>query len=142
MTIIRWRSRPDLEKSFGPYYENEFGYRAHNTELPATNIKKSGDRYEINMAVPGLKKDDFQIHLENNILSISYNPKEEGKEKDNNHKYLRREFAPESFKRQFTLPETTHTDNISARYENGILQVFVPFEDPEKAKVMKSITVN
>jgi HSP20 family protein len=142
MTILKWSSRPDFERFFGPYYESEFGSKQMRTNRPATNIKKNEDQYEITMAVPGLQKDDFSISLDKNILTVSYEKKEENNDQVNSVNYLRREFRNESFSRKFSIPESTHIDNISARYENGILSLTIPVENPEKNKITKSIEVN
>ncbi|GIV28021.1 MAG: heat-shock protein Hsp20 [Bacteroidia bacterium] len=94
--------------------------------LPSVNIKEADADYKIEMAVPGLKKDDFKIKLENNVLSISSEKKEEKEEKDKDGKYTRREYNYQSFCRTFTLPENTNADGIQADYKDGILKVVVP----------------
>jgi HSP20 family protein len=142
MTILKFRTRPDYERFFGPYYESEFPMNHSKSRIPATNIKKAEDNYEINMAAPGLKKTDFKISLEKNVLTISYEAIEENNENESLFNYLKREFRVEGFSRSFVLPESTQTEDISAKYENGILIVTVPFEIPEKNKIFKSIQVN
>ncbi len=99
----------------------EFG-----STLPSVNIKEADADYKIEMAVPGLNKEDFKIKLDNNVLSISSEKKEEKEEKDKDGKYTRREYNYQSFCRSFTLPENTNAEGIQADYKDGILKVVVP----------------
>ncbi len=92
--------------------------------MPASNIKESDDNYTIELAVPGLEKGDFKIKLENQLLTISSEKKDE--KNNESEKYTRKEFQYSSFKRSWNLPETVNTDAISASYNNGILSVVLP----------------
>ncbi len=106
------------------------GLENDKSNVPAVNIKENEKDYELELAVPGRKKEDFQIEINENVLTISTESKtEENVEKDN---YTRREFAYSSFKRAFTLPETIDEDNIEANYDNGILK----FTLPKKAEAL------
>ncbi len=144
MTIIRWKMRPGMERFSGRDYETttETSLPANCGCLPETNIRKHKDHYLIDIAAPGRKKEDFNISLEDNILTLSYEKQEKENGENETTHFLRREFKHESFSRHFTLPETTDKEKISARYENGILTVNIPFEDPEKDKLTKRIHVN
>lgn len=144
MTIIRWRTQPNLERFINEAFNNRMddNFNENCGCQPDTNIMKSKDSYMIEMAVPGLQKSDFNIKAEENVLSITYEPAEEENEETSNITWLRREYKQEAFSRHFTLPETCDADKISAKYENGILKVFIPFEDPEKTKITKAISVN
>lgn len=108
--------------------------------LPKTNIKETADAYFVEMAVPGMKKDDFEIHLENQMLSISAETKEEKQE--NNENYTRREFGYSSFKRTFTLPEHIEESKIKANYNEGILSVELPKKEEAKPKPPKTIEIS
>ncbi|OIQ21204.1 Hsp20/alpha crystallin family protein [Lacinutrix sp. MedPE-SW] len=108
--------------------------------LPKVNIKETADSYIVEMAVPGLKKSDFHIDLENQILSISTEVKEENEKKEEN--YTRREFGYSSFKRTFSLPETVDEDKIKARYNEGILNIHLPKKEEAKQKPAKTITIS
>ncbi len=106
------------------------GLENDKSNVPAVNIKENEKDFELELAVPGRKKEDFRIEINENLLTISTESKtEENVEKDN---YTRREFAYSSFKRAFTLPETIDEENIKANYENGILK----FTLPKKAEAL------
>lgn len=144
MTIIRWNMRPDMEKYIGrPLRTTPSGNDTANGKfLPQTNIRRNGDHYRIDMAAPGRNKEEFSIKLEEDLLSISYKKKEAEIPTEENGKYLRKEFDTTPFTRHFTLPETTDKEKISAKYENGILSVNIPFEEPDQTKISKTINVN
>lgn len=108
--------------------------------LPKVNIKETADSYVVDMAVPGLKKSDFKIDLENQVLSISTESKDENEYQDEN--YTRREFGYSSFKRTFTLPETVNEDKIDARYKDGILSIFLPKKEEAKQKPARTIKIS
>ncbi|WP_418602724.1 Hsp20/alpha crystallin family protein [Hwangdonia sp.] len=108
--------------------------------LPKVNIKETADDFTVEMAVPGLKKSDFQIDLENQVLSISTETKEESEHKDEN--FTRREFGYSSFKRTFTLPESVDEDKIDARYKDGILSILLPKKEEAKQKPPRTIKIS
>lgn len=108
--------------------------------LPKVNIKETADAFMVEMAVPGLKKSDFKIDLENQELSISTEVKEEKEQKEEN--YTRREFGYSSFKRTFTLPESVNEDQIKANYNDGILSVLLPKKEEAKQKPPRSIKIS
>lgn len=89
--------------------------------VPAVNIVDEDSKYEIELAAPGMRKDDFKLHVENGILTISAERKEEKEHKEKN--YTRQEYKYRSFSRSFTLPENAKEDNIKARYEDGMLKL-------------------
>ncbi|UMB60748.1 Hsp20/alpha crystallin family protein [Lutibacter sp. A80] len=108
--------------------------------LPKVNIKDTADSYIIEMAVPSLKKSDFRIDLNNDVLAISTKVKEESKQK--NEKYTRREFNYSSFKRTFNLPESVNNKKINANYQEGILSVFLPKKEEAKRKLERTIKIS
>lgn len=108
--------------------------------LPAVNIKENSDEFLLEIAVPGMKKSDFNIDVENKTLSISSETKDEQEHKKIN--YTRREFGYSSFKRTFTLPATVDSNRISAQYEEGILTVNLPKKEEAKEKPAKRISVS
>lgn len=108
--------------------------------LPKVNIKETADAFIVEMAVPGLKKSDFQIDLDNQVLSISTETKKESEQKDEN--YTRREFGYSSFKRTFNLPETVNEEKIHANYENGILTILLPKKEEAKQKPARTIKIS
>jgi HSP20 family protein len=89
--------------------------------MPAINIKETEQHFEVEVAAPGMKKDDFKVTLDNGMLSIAAQREASKEEKDAN--YSRREFNYSSFQRMFTLPENVDENSIAAKYENGLLKL-------------------
>jgi HSP20 family protein len=111
-----------------------------NTTLPAVNIKEDNDGYEVEMSVPGFDKNDFNIEVNNSLLTISSDKKIE-KETNEGQQFTRREFSYQSFSRSFTLPETADGENVSATYENGLLKISIPKKEEAKPKPVKQIEI-
>ncbi|HEU4904229.1 MAG TPA: Hsp20/alpha crystallin family protein [Flavisolibacter sp.] len=108
--------------------------------VPAVNIKENSDNYTVSLAAPGLKKEDFKIDVEGNMLTIS-SEKEETKE-TKEETFSRREYSYNSFSRSFTLPEDVKLEAIDAHYQNGELMIVLPRkEEAKKANVTKKIEV-
>jgi HSP20 family protein len=105
------------------------------------NIKESTDEFEVELAAPGLDKKDFNIELNNDMLTISSEKKIENEIKEG-QQFARREFSYQSFSRSFTLPNTVDNDKIRAKYENGILRVSIPKKDEAKPKPVKQIDIS
>jgi HSP20 family protein len=112
-----------------------------NTTIPAVNIKENENEFEVDMAAPGMEKDDFRLELNNNVLTIS-SEKQSELHSDKGKNVTRSEFSYQSFSRSFTLPAIVETDGITAKYENGILRVNIPKKEEAKPKPMKQITVS
>ncbi|MGC6430856.1 MAG: Hsp20/alpha crystallin family protein [Jejuia sp.] len=108
--------------------------------LPKVNIRETKDEYFVDIAVPGMKKSDFNIDLDNEELIISAEVKAE--EKNENKNYTRREFGYTSFKRTFTLPDTIDDSKIKANYENGILSITLPKREEAKPKPSRVIEIS
>lgn len=108
--------------------------------LPKVNIKETADAFMVEMAVPGLKKSDFHIDLDNQVLSISTETKEEKEHNEEN--YTRREFGYSSFKRTFNLPETVNDEEINASYKDGILNILLPKKEEAKQKPSRTIKIS
>ncbi len=119
---------------------NNSNYSGSNMTLPAVNIKENEDSYTIEVAAPGLTKEDFKVNLDRNRLVISSEKSEEKNESKD--KYTRREFSYQSFQRSFTLPEgTVDGDKISAKYLDGILQINLPKREEVKPKPARTIDI-
>ena len=113
---------------------------AYGASLPAVNIKEDVNNFELEVAVPGMKKNDFKIELENDVLVISAEKEENDEQSDVN--YSRREFSYSSFKRTFTLPENkVDGDKVNAKYEDGVLHVTLPKKEEAKPKPVRSIKI-
>lgn len=107
--------------------------------VPAVNVVEKNNEYEIELAAPGLDKKDFNITLENGVLTIACEKEEEKEEKDKS--YTRQEYSYTNFERSFTLPENVKTDKLDARYENGVLRLVLPKTVETKVKA-KEIPVH
>jgi HSP20 family protein len=108
--------------------------------IPAVNITENKDHFNVSLAVPGMKKDDFNIDIEGNMLTISCEKEEKKEEKDK--KYTRKEFNYSSFSRSFTLPEDVNKEKIEAHYEDGVLKMNLPKkEEAKKLMANKHIAV-
>jgi HSP20 family protein len=111
----------------------EFIGKSHmNKGFPSVNLKESDNSFEIEIAAPGLNKKDFNIEVDDGVLTISSESKEEKSEENIN--YSRKEFSFSSFSRSFNLPESVDADKIGAKYENGILMVDIPKKEEAKEK--------
>lgn len=108
--------------------------------LPKVNIKETADAFWVEMAVPGMKKSDFNIDLDNHVLSISTEIKEEDENKLED--YTRIEFGYSSFKRTFTLPESVDDGKIGASYKDGILSIHLPKREEAKQKPARTIKIS
>lgn len=131
MTLIK-RINPEIH-GFSHLIDELFKNGLHqinqggSTWIPATNIKESDKGYVLELALPGFKKDDFKVAVNNGMLSVSSEVKNENENKNEEEGYVRREFSYQSFTRQFTLPEEkVDTENIAAKYEDGVLRLSIP----------------
>lgn len=111
---------------------------------PAVNILETEQEFKIEVAAPGLKKEDFKVEVEDGILTISSEAKQEKEEKDKEGRYTRREFSYSSFKRSFTVDEeSVDTEKIEAKYDNGVLNIHVPKKNVQVVeKKAKTITIS
>lgn len=114
-------------------WENN-NFSATSTTLPSVNIKESDDKFEVELAAPGMDKNDFKVTLNDSLLTISSSKKDEKETVEDN--FTRREFSYQSFQRSFKLPNNVvDEENIKANYDNGLLHLVIPKK--EEAKVNK-----
>ncbi|MCF6295347.1 MAG: Hsp20/alpha crystallin family protein [Flavobacteriaceae bacterium] len=125
-----------LGRSFGTEFMSNFNT---GLTLPSVNVKDTANEFIVEMAVPGLNKSDFDINIDNNVLSIAAESEIENNTESEN--YTRREFGYSSFKRTFAIPDSVNTERISASYKEGILKVLLPKHDEAKKKPIKSIKI-
>lgn len=142
MTIARFPLFPSMLDRF---WDNQLmdrassNYSSTNTSLPAINIKESDDDFMIEVAAPGMKKEDFSINYDNGRLTIS-SDKQEEKE---NEIYNRREFSYQSFCRSFEVADNViDHQKIKAKYEDGILYISLPKREEIKPKPAKQISIS
>lgn len=120
------RSQNWLPGIFNDFFGNEWVEKT-NAASPAINIKESDSEYKVEVAAPGMTKDDFSIKIDaDNQLIVSMEKKEEHKDENKKEKYLRREFAYTQFQQIMILPDNVEKDKIEAKVENGVLQIDIP----------------
>lgn len=107
--------------------------------VPSVNIRENENDFRISLAAPGMKKNDFNIDIDGNIITISAEKEENKEEKDD--MYNRREYNYSSFSRSFNLPEEVMKDKIEAHYENGVLDIMIPKKAEAKGKLSRKIAI-
>ena len=115
------------------------GVDRSDSNVPAVNIKDNEKEFELELAVPGRKKEDFNVEVDKNILTISSETKTQDEVSEDN--YTRREFAFSSFKRVFTLPETINEGKIDASYKDGVLKLILPKKEEALPKPKRLIDI-
>ena len=135
MTLVKVNNRP-----FGNLFNellNEFpsAARSFGQEVfafPQTNIHETPDAYHLELNAPGRSKEDFKIQVEQGLLTISFDKKEETAQQSDDYKTIRREFEFKSFKRSFSVDEKIDVEGIQAKYENGVLKLLLPKKEESK----------
>jgi HSP20 family protein len=121
---------------------NNWNFAGSDSTLPAVNVKENDDEIMIEVAAPGLKKEDFKLDYDNGRLTISSEKEEKFEEKEG-EKITRREFSYRSFQRSFSVPETVvNVDKIAAKYSDGILKLTLPKREEVKPKPAKQIKIS
>jgi HSP20 family protein len=134
-------------RSFRPFYmpnifdEDLFaGLSNRSASMPAVNIKEDEKKYSLELAIPGINKNDLKIDMKEDVITISSEMKKESEE--NNDSYKRKEFSYSAFSRSFYVPENVNKEKIEASYKDGVLSVTLPKEDEEKSKISKTIEIS
>ena len=145
MTPMRkYNNQNWIPSIFNDFFDNDWMVKA-NATAPAINVIESDKDYKVEVAAPGMTKNDFNIHMsEDNELVISMEKKNETKEEDKeNKKYLRREFSYTQFQQALVLPDDVDKDKINANVSDGVLTIELPKRTPEeKAKVNRVIEIH
>lgn len=138
MTLVKFNSdkkknalMPGFNDVFDSIFNDHFFADRVITRVPAANISESTDHFHIELAAPGLKKEDFKLKLERNVLNISVEQNAENNEDQKS--YAKREFSYSSFVRSFTLPESADDNGIEAKYTDGVLAIDIPKREEAKA---------
>ena len=144
MTPVR-RTQNWLPSIFNDFFDNDWMIKA-NATAPAINVFETENEYKVELAAPGMTKEDFNVHIdEDNNLVISMEKKSESENKDENKKegrYLRREFSYSKFQQTMILPDDVDKEKISAHVENGVLIIELPkFTEEAKEKSKKVIDI-
>ncbi len=114
-------------------------HQPNTTGVPPVNIRETDASYELELSAPGKTKEDFNIEIDNDLLTISSEQKSESTSEDG--KFTRREFSYTSFRRSFTLPETVKDDSIQASYDAGILKISLPKREEALPKPKRMIDI-
>ena len=127
----------DFFKPWNEWFEG--GLSMRTVKVPAVNITEQKNEYLVSLAAPGLKKEDFKIDVDGNMLTISSAKEENKEEKDK--KFTRKEYSYSSFSRSFTLPEEINQAKIEAKYEDGVLKISLPRKEEVNKPAAKQIAV-
>ena len=128
------RSQNWLPSIFNDFFDNEWMVKA-NATAPAINVIETEKAYKVELAAPGMTKEDFNVRIdEENNLVISMEKKTENKEEKKDGRYLRREFSYSKFQQTMILPENVDKDHIAAQVENGVLNIELPKLSEEEVK--------
>ncbi|HKG06923.1 MAG TPA: Hsp20/alpha crystallin family protein [Pedobacter sp.] len=141
MTLVKFNPNGNVKKNglmpgindvFDSIFNDTFFSDRILSRVPAANISESKDHYHVELAAPGLKKEDFKLSLERDVLSISVEQSLENNSQERN--FNKREFSYSSFLRSFTLPESADENVIEARYDNGILHIDIAKREEAKTQ--------
>ena len=129
MDLAKWRNTdffPSLDRYLDPFFNSDDFWSSNlaRTNVPAVNVSETENAYELDLAAPGKSKEDFEITIENNTLSISSESESSSETEEKN--FTRKEFSYKSFKRSFRLPEDAKSEDIDAKYKDGVLHVVIP----------------
>ena len=141
MTPMMRRNAAWLPSVFNDLFDTDFMPKA-NATAPAINVKETDKAYTVELAAPGMTKQDFNVHIndEGNLI-IKMESKQEKKDEDKNTRYLRREFSYSKFEQTLILPDDVKKEDISAKVEHGVLTVELPKVVEEKVKVSRQIDI-
>ncbi|WP_158826339.1 Hsp20/alpha crystallin family protein [Mucilaginibacter lacusdianchii] len=138
MSLVKWNSEkknsglmPEFTDIFESFFNDSFVADRLITRVPAVNISETPEEYHVELAAPGLNKQDFKISTERNMLTVSVEQRTESTA--NNKKYNKREFSYSSFVRSFTLPESADDSRIEAIYDNGVLNISIAKKEEAKS---------
>jgi HSP20 family protein len=151
MSLVRKNSDtfPALSGFFDDLFNRDLfnwgttNFSSTNTTIPAVNIKETADSYEVEVAAPGMTKEDFKIELDGNTLSIHSERHQRNDNSGEDGRYTRQEFSYQSFRRTFVLPkDVVDEDRIMAKYENGLLKLEIPKREEAKKKGPRMINIS
>ncbi len=130
-----------MPEVFGDFFDNDFMARA-NATAPAINVKESDKEYTVEVAAPGMKKDDFNVSIDKDgNLRLHLESKQEKKDEDKKSHYLRREFSYSKFEQSLLLPDDVDKEKIAAHVENGVLTIELPKVEKAAAEASRKIEV-
>jgi HSP20 family protein len=146
MAIIKWNREDDNSPVFSNIWNNflnrdmdDFYVNGMTLRTPSVNIIEGKEDFTIEVAAPGLLKEDFSVNIDHNLLTIE--AKKELKSESKEERFTRREFCYNTFRRSFTLPESIVQEEIDAKYENGILHIILPKKEEAKVRPSREIAI-
>ncbi|GAB2684662.1 Hsp20/alpha crystallin family protein [Mucilaginibacter koreensis] len=139
MTLVKFNNNekrnnalmPGFNDVFDSIFNDTFFNDRMVTRVPAVNISESAENYHIELAAPGLNKQDFKLSMEDKVLTVSV--EQQAEHTNNNRKYSKREYSYSSFVRSFTLPELADDNRIEATYEDGVLKIDIAKKEEAKS---------
>lgn len=134
----------DLPSMFDDFITRDFfrpSFSNTGVSTPAVNIIETADDFRLEMVAPGMKKDAFDVTLQDDVLTISYEHEDNREGERHGWKYRTREYNYHSFSRSFSLPETVNAGKIEAKYENGILNLIIPKKDEARSAPARQIPI-
>ncbi|MCS3800938.1 Hsp20/alpha crystallin family protein [Niastella sp. OAS944] len=137
-TVVDQIFQNNLSRFFDDSFWGASGNMGNN-KVPV-NLRETDTTYEMELVAPGLRKEDFQLNVTRDMLTVSFEEKNESKEGNNQEGWVRQEFRKRSFSRSFHLNDSVDTNSITARYENGILYLSLPKNEKVK-QTSKTIKV-
>lgn len=145
MTLVK-RRESMFPSTWSDLFNDDF-FRGQNLvksnfTVPSVNIKETSESYSLELAVPGKKKEDFNIQLDHDLLTISSEDKSESTEENKEENYTRREYKYSSFSRSFTLPDAADGEKIVANYKDGVLNVVISKKEEAKIKPTRTIEIS
>ena len=135
-----WPATSTVDQFLNEAFSNWRSDMTEGSRIPRVNIAETNEEFMVEMAAPGMKRDDFHIELDNDNLLISAEVQNSNEEK--NPDYRRREFSYESFKRSFHLPNSVQANKIQAKYEDGMLRLMIPKKEEAKRKPPRKIKIS
>ena len=136
----RFNRFPQASDLFSDFFNTATNYDINKTEVPAVNILENDESFKLEVAAPGLTRENFKISVDNDIITIIGEKKSESN--DQNEKFTRKEFSFTSFQRSFSLPDFIDVDAIGATYEDGLMKIVLPKKEEAKQKGPKEIKVS
>ena len=142
MTPMRRYEQNWLPEIFNDFFANDWMTRT-NATAPAINVIEDDKDYKVEVAAPGMNKEDFKVNVtDDNYLGLTMEKKNESKDEDKKRKYLRREFSYHKFEQSLALPENANKDEIKATVNDGILTIDIPkIKTTEKQPAIKQIEI-
>jgi HSP20 family protein len=145
MSLIKSKENTGVPTLFSDFFSTDFFNDDFFSQpisrwVPAVNIRESANQFNVELSAPGMVKEDFEVEVIDEVLSIR--AKKEEEKNEGNERYTRKEFRTTSFQRSFRLPQTVISDAIDAKYENGILKLVIPKREETKMFGPKQVKIS